>query len=114
MIDDSKVMIFSRSDCFKSNQAKQTFAKYGIAYSVIELNEAANGNQLAQDLKQFTWQPIAPSQNPAPTDPKALPQIFIGGQYIGTYEDLTRMIEGNILVTLLEREGIQHKLPFDY
>ena len=58
MIDDSKVMLFSNYNSYNCNQVKQIFAKYGIDYSMIELDKVANGTKLTDETPK--------PQNPIP------------------------------------------------
>merc|ERR1712070_1236925 len=54
MIDGNKVMVFSKSYCPFCDRAKGVLKEGGVDFSVIELDQVANGDQLHDDLKAIS------------------------------------------------------------
>jgi len=73
-----KIEIYSSNDCSYCEKAKKLLEKSDIKFTLLNLSE---DDSLLDELKQRI--PGA----------KTLPQIFIDGLSIGSYEDLLALVE---------------------
>ncbi|KAF2363791.1 Glutaredoxin eukaryotic/virial [Trinorchestia longiramus] len=87
-IDQSKVIIFSKSTCPFCNKVKGLFQKLGVQYTSLELDQIENGSEVQQALYEKTGQ-------------KTVPNTFINGQHIGGYSDTVQKHEAGELMPLL-------------
>ena len=67
------VEMFSRPQCAYCVQAKSFLEQKGVAYKEYDVSQAKHRQEFFNRLPRV----------------KALPQIFINGEHIGSYEDLT-------------------------
>ena len=63
MINEAKVMLFSKFNDPYSNQVKHAFSKYEIPYSVIELDQVVNGQKILEELKELIAKPKTKTEN---------------------------------------------------
>lgn len=71
-LQDSKIVIFSKTQCPWCDKAKALFEAYGEEYATYELDNMSNGPEVAQTLKQLTKM-------------NTVPNIYINGRHIGGF-----------------------------
>lgn len=81
----SKVVIYSKDSCPYCDMAKELFDSKGIAYEEIKVDQ--DKQQLEEMVKL--------------SNRRTVPQIFINGQSIGGYDDLTTLVKNGKLKDLL-------------
>ena len=84
----AKIEIFSAPDCGYCRQAKELLDGKGLAY--FELDIAADPAQFEELRRRLPRS-------------KAIPQIFIDGEHIGSYEDLCLLDERGKLNALSDK-----------
>ena len=72
----AKIEIFSSPDCGYCNHAKDLLRKKGLAFEDLDVSDDTHRQDFIERLPRV----------------RAIPQIFIGGDHIGGYEDL-RLLE---------------------
>ena len=72
----AKIEIFSSPQCGYCNQAKDLLRKKGLAFEDLDVSDDTHRQDFIERLPRA----------------RAIPQIFIGGNHIGGYEDL-RLLE---------------------
>jgi cysteine synthase A len=95
---DQPVVMFAYEWCEFCNAARKVFAKYGIAYTAINLDSVAyqpgdRGDKLYEVLKRRTGS-------------LTLPQIFIGGDFEGGCIDVFDSLKSGQLHTRLQQHGV--------
>ena len=84
------IEIFSAPDCGYCRRAKELLEARGFAYEELDIAaEPAHREDLQRRLPRA----------------RAIPQIFIGGEHIGGYEDLRLLDERGELEGLVARGG---------
>lgn len=114
-INDNPVMIFSKSYCPYSSNAKSMFMKMNVNFEALELDQISmfvfkitfdikltplllgDGAQIQNALYELTRQ-------------KTVPNIFIKGQHIGGFSDLKAKKEKGELQKILEESNISFQL----
>ena len=99
---DSPVVIFSLSWCSFCRAATQLLTQHGIAFTQFELDR---GEFLASPLNQEIRETLQ-----ARTGSRTLPQVFIGGERIGGYTDLSAAVRTGHLAEMLLRHGVSSTL----
>ena len=74
-VSSNNVMVYSKSWCPFCVQTKDLLNSKGIAFTVKELDQEANGDSIQQALQAKTGQ-------------RTVPNIFIKGQHLGGNSDL--------------------------
>jgi cysteine synthase A len=92
------VVIFAYEWCEFCNSARKIFAEYGIAYTSIDIDAVAyqpgdRGDKIYAVLKQRTGS-------------ITLPQIFIGGDFVGGCIDVFDSLRSGQLYTRLQKHGV--------
>merc|ERR1711982_284547 len=82
MIDDNKVMVFSKSYCPFAKQTKDLFKAKSIDAKIYELDQEGDGADIQNKLKEMSGQ-------------STVPNVYINGKHIG----------GNSDVQALEKAG---------
>jgi len=83
-----KVEIFSGPQCSYCEQAKQLLQRKGVAFEMLDIAaDEKNREELMRRLPRT----------------RSLPQIFIGGAHIGSFEDLQILDSRGELDGLLEK-----------
>lgn len=85
----SRVTVFSKSSCPTCAQAKRLLADLGVPAHVVELDLAADGKKLHQQLYLKTGH-------------KTVPAVFVDGAFIGGNEKLQAMHRAGELIGLSE------------
>jgi glutaredoxin 3 len=88
LISENYIIVFSKTYCGYSRKAKKILDEGGKKYHVIELDEAGNGRQIQDYLKEKTNQ-------------STVPNIFIGSKHIGGCDDLVAAKNNGTLEKLL-------------
>ncbi|KAK4337190.1 hypothetical protein RND71_043289 [Anisodus tanguticus] len=88
-LKNNPVMIFSNSCCLKSKMIKEEFDNLNIDYYSYDLDSDENG----EDIKKVLANKIKNS---------SLPQIFVGGDLVGNYEETLKAKEDGILEEILK------------
>ncbi len=83
-----KVEVFSSPQCGYCEQAKQLLQRKGVAFETLDIAvDEKNREELMRRLPRT----------------RALPQIFIGGAHIGSFEDLQILDSRGELDALLKK-----------
>ncbi|MGE5241495.1 MAG: glutaredoxin domain-containing protein [Bacteroidota bacterium] len=95
---DHPVVLFAYEWCEFCNAVRKVFAKYGIAYTSIDLDSVAyrqgdRGVKLYEVLRRRTGS-------------VTLPQIFIGGEFEGGCVDVFNSLKSGRLHTRLQKHGV--------
>eukprot|EP01092_Planopodium_desertum_P004063 TRINITY_DN17965_c0_g1_i1.p1 TRINITY_DN17965_c0_g1~~TRINITY_DN17965_c0_g1_i1.p1 ORF type:complete len:103 (-),score=15.70 TRINITY_DN17965_c0_g1_i1:53-361(-) len=88
-IDESPVVIFSKSYCPYCIRVKKLFSDLKVSAKVIELDQMKEGSDIQSILEDMTGQTTVPS-------------VFIGKKHIGGCDDTTRLHSQGKLVPLLK------------
>ncbi|KAA3463077.1 monothiol glutaredoxin-S1 [Gossypium australe] len=92
MVADRPVVIFSRTTCCMSHTIKTLINGYGANFTVYELDEIQNGQQVERELQQMGCNP-------------SVPAVFIGQRLVGGANQVMSLQLRNQLVPLLKRAG---------
>ena len=88
-IEDSKVIVFSKSYCPYCRKVKTLLDEEGIPYTVLELDTHDNGAELQRILLQMTGQ-------------RTVPNVFVKGGHVGEASDTIEAYRDGELAKLLE------------
>uniref|UniRef100_A0A7S3FTW7 Glutaredoxin domain-containing protein n=1 Tax=Strombidium rassoulzadegani TaxID=1082188 RepID=A0A7S3FTW7_9SPIT len=97
LIDNNKVMMFSKGYCPFCDQAKAALKAVGVNYKVIEMDEMAGGDQMHQALKSIAKM-------------NTVPCTYVGGKKVGGCDDLKAAIRSGSLKTMLNEAGVPNKM----
>jgi glutaredoxin 3 len=93
LINDHKVIVFSKTYCPYCVKAKDILGKYKLKdYKVIELDEIDNGDEYQKVLGKMT-------------NARTVPRVFIAGQCIGGGDDTERLDKKGDLEKQLKQVG---------
>ena len=103
--DDHPVIMFSHEWCEFCWSVRKMFAKYEIPYRTVDLDSVAyqednKGGKIRAALREKTGS-------------RTIPQIFIGGQYIGGATDLFNSQKDGDLAELWEKSAVVHNKDVD-
>ena len=87
-LDNTPVVIFSKSKCPYCYRSKTLFKKMGVSFIALELDKMKNGKDIQTTLYQMTNQ-------------RTVPNIFINGEHIGGNDDAQRKVSDGTLQKLL-------------
>ena len=96
MINNNKVMVFSKSYCPFAGQAKKCLQDLGVKFEVIELDVVQGGDALHAKLKQVCGK-------------NTVPQTYIDKKHVGGCDDLLGANKSGKLVQMLDAAGVEHK-----
>ncbi|KAK6924833.1 Glutaredoxin [Dillenia turbinata] len=82
----------SKSCCGFCQRVKQLLSELGATYQAIELDLQSDGNEIQSTLQKKTGK-------------KTVPQVFIGGKFVGGCDDVFEMYKSGSLVALLHEAG---------
>ncbi|CAF1105709.1 unnamed protein product [Rotaria sordida] len=83
LINNHKVIIFSKTSCPYCMATKDIFAEYKLKdYKVVELDQIDNGNEYQEVLGKIT-------------NATTVPRVFIAGKFIGGSDDTERLHEND-------------------
>jgi len=91
LVNQDKVVIFSKTSCPYCFDAKEVFDKIGQKYTVVELNNHPQGPQVQDALKEMTGA-------------RTVPRVFVNGQCIGGGSDTVNMYKTGNLEKILSKE----------
>ena len=94
-IKDHRVLVFSKSYCPYCAKSKALLQQKNVDFTVIELDEEADGDKMQNALKEISGQ-------------KTVPNIFIGGEHVGGNSDLQEAEANGKLDEMLKENNIRH------
>eukprot|EP00946_MAST-07B_sp_MAST-7B-sp1_P001056 g1056.t1 len=89
--DEGRALIFGKTWCGFSQMAIGVLELQEASPTVVQLDLLENGDALQRELHEITGMPTVPS-------------VWIGGQFIGGYSELSRVPDAD-LQTMLEEAG---------
>ncbi|MEW5314288.1 MAG: hypothetical protein WDW38_005796 [Sanguina aurantia] len=92
-ISEHAVVVYSKSYCPYCKRAKELFKRLGVHAEVHELDQLDDGREIQLALKAVTGR-------------STVPQIFIGGNFVGGSDDLMASHASGILKDLLAAVGL--------
>ncbi|OLN96715.1 Glutaredoxin [Colletotrichum chlorophyti] len=92
IIDDNKVVVFSKSYCPYCRQTKSTLDELNTDYTVLELDQIDDGAAIQDILQDISGQ-------------RTVPNAFIAQKHIGGNSDLQNLLKGGKLENLLREAG---------
>ena len=95
LIDENKVMMFSKGYCPFCTQAKNLLKSKNIDFKVIEMDEIQGGDQMHAALKAFSGQ-------------NTVPNTYVGGVHIGGCDDLRAKAGNGKLKEALDAAGVSY------
>ena len=96
-IQNTKVLVFSKSYCPFAGATKQMFQQAGVEMTIFELDQMGNGGDLQNKLAQLTNQ-------------RTVPNVFIGGKHVGGNDNCQAAKSNGQLKTMLTEAGVSHNL----
>lgn len=90
LIAQNAVMVFSKSHCSFSQQAKSALTKKKIVFEAIELDNVKNGRAMQDYLQELTNQ-------------RTVPNVFANGYHIGGCDDTLSKLASGELEKLLKK-----------
>ncbi|KAJ0492506.1 putative thioredoxin-disulfide reductase [Helianthus annuus] len=78
--------------CGYCKSVKKLFFELNVSYKVIELDEESDGGEIQSTLKEWTGQSIVPN-------------VFMGGKYIGGSDAIMEKHRAGKMVSLLTEAG---------
>ena len=97
MINNNKVMIFSKSYCPFAAKAKKIFSDAGVAGCIVELDVVQGGDAMQSALKDLSGQ-------------RTVPNIYINGKHLGGCDDTISAAQNGKLKTMLNECGVANNL----
>lgn len=91
---DNKVVVYSKSYCPYCARVKGLFGKLNVDYKLVELDEIADGGEIQAALSEVTGV-------------RTVPQVFVGGTFIGGSDDTLRAHSTGKLQEVFEAAGVQ-------
>ncbi|WAR30700.1 GLRX1-like protein [Mya arenaria] len=96
-IKQRKVLLFSKTYSPACNEVKAVLKKYGVmfpSYEVVEIEARQDCNQIENYFQVLCL-----------TDRREVPQLFIGGKYVGGEKEIHLLQESGELKNLLVQSG---------
>lgn len=103
MIEQNKVVVFSKSYCPYCRQAKMTFNSIDnpkLEYKVVEMDDGSHEGWQAYIAEYAKTRALPCAEN---NNTKSVPQIFVNQKYIGGAEDLAELYVDKSLAEMLGR-----------
>jgi len=91
-VSDNKVVIYSKTYCPYCTRAKGLFKELSVPAEVIELDQRGDGSDIQQTLTTITGS-------------RTVPQVFIGGKFIGGCDDTMAAYSSGKLKEILSGVG---------
>ncbi|KAJ3694281.1 hypothetical protein LUZ60_009761 [Juncus effusus] len=89
-VASSPVVVFSKTYCPYCKRVKQLLNQLGAQYKTVELDVEGDGAETQNALAKWTGQ-------------RSVPNVFIGGKYIGGCDDtMAKHTEGKLVPLLTE------------
>jgi len=92
LITSNGCVVFSATYCPFCTKAKAVLEKEGAKFTLIELDEVDNGNDIKGALASLTGR-------------RTVPNVFIGGKSIGGGDDTVALAQSGELKGMLESAG---------
>ncbi|KAL2111309.1 hypothetical protein VUR80DRAFT_10263 [Thermomyces stellatus] len=92
LIDQSKVVVFSKSYCPFCNATKSTLSSLGAEYTVYELDQLVDGTEQQDALQVLTGQ-------------RTVPNVFIDRKHIGGNSEVQSLLKSGELEKRLREVG---------
>ncbi|KAF4901995.1 Glutaredoxin [Colletotrichum fructicola] len=89
IIDENKVVVFSKSYCPYCRQTKSTLDELNADYKVVELDLLPDGGEIQDVLEQISGQ-------------RTVPNSYIAQKHVGGNSDIQGLRKGNKLENLLK------------
>lgn len=90
---ENAVMVYSATYCPYCTEVKSLFSNLKVPAKVIEVNNLEDGDAVRAGLTEITGS-------------RTIPQVFIGGNYVGGCDDTISAYKSGELKTLLAGAGI--------
>ena len=97
LIEQNKVMVFSKDYCPFCTQAKDLLKAKGIEFKAVEMDLIDGGGAMHQALKAYSGQ-------------NTVPNTYIGGVHMGGCDDLKAKASNGKLKEALDAAGVSHNL----
>ena len=97
LIDNNKVMIFSKSYCPFASKAKKLFTDAAVSGKIVELDQVAGGDAMQNTLKGLSGQ-------------RTVPNIYINGKHLGGCDDTVAAFQNGKMKEMLTAAGVSHML----
>ncbi|ODM97118.1 Glutaredoxin-2, mitochondrial [Orchesella cincta] len=94
LINQERVVIFSKSTCPYCDDAKKVFDKLGQSYSTVELSDHPNGGEFQSALKEMTGA-------------GTVPRVFVDGKCIGGGSDTVQLYQNGKLEEILRKGSVE-------
>ena len=94
-IADNKVMVYSKSYCPYCVKTKDKLKSGGVQYTVVELDQVANGGDIQNTLQSISNQ-------------RTVPNVFVGGNHVGGNDDVHAKISSGDFQKMLNDAGVSH------
>eukprot|EP00884_Botryococcus_braunii_P000545 jgi/Botrbrau1/10491/Bobra.0133s0094.1 len=91
------VIVYSKTYCPYCAQVKGLFKEIGVTSAVIELDDLADGAEVQSALGEITKR-------------STVPQVFIGGKFVGGCDDTMAAYKSGKLQSLLKEAGVTSSL----
>lgn len=90
---DNSVIVYSKTYCPYCSEVKGLFRKLGVDAKVVELDDLADGDNVQSALSEVTGR-------------RTVPQVFIGGTFIGGCDDTMAALKSGKLKAAFQEVGI--------
>ena len=97
LINNNKVMIFSKSYCPYAARAKKLFSDAQVAGKIVELDQVSGGDAMHSALKDISRQ-------------RTVPNIYINGKHLGGCDDTVAAFRNGKMKEMLTAAGVSHNL----
>ncbi|CAL8111735.1 unnamed protein product [Orchesella dallaii] len=94
LINQERVVIFSKSTCPYCDDAKKVFDKLGQSYSTVELSDHPKGGEVQTALKEMTGA-------------GTVPRVFVDGKCIGGGSDTVQLYRNGQLEEILRKGSVE-------
>ncbi|KAM6161527.1 thioredoxin reductase 3 isoform 2-T2 [Erethizon dorsatum] len=92
LIENNRVMFFSKSYCPHSTRVKELFSSLGVDYNILELDQVDDGASIQEILLEMTKQ-------------KTVPSIFVNKVHVGGCDRVFQAHQSGLLQKLLQEHS---------
>ncbi|XP_036178494.1 thioredoxin reductase 3 isoform X2 [Myotis myotis] len=96
LIEDNRVMIFSKSYCPHSTRVKELFSSLGVEYNILELDQVGKWNDDGASVQEVLSEI---------TNQKTVPNIFVNKVHLGGCDRTFQAHQSGLLQKLLQKES---------
>ena len=93
LINNNKVMVFSKSYCPFAAKTKNLLNQAGVEYKLLELDQDSNGNNLQNALQGISGQ-------------RTVPNVYIAKEHIGGNDNMQAAAANGSLESKLDAAGV--------